>query len=196
MQSTERVIVRGSRQQTELAAWLADQLNQPGGAVIPDAREYKLPADEMVRVFGPMHSQTREQVRDLVTIVRSVADTDKIYSIPEHRQVALRAKTGRAALAAWLLSELDKAASELPAVQGDTATYQFMQSDDPQIEVRVFYLASSFSALEQRKVAAKVRAAAGTTRQYFYVPLGALVVRGTGGQIAIAERVIQEMAAQ
>ena len=60
----------------------------------------------------------------------------------------------------------------------------------------MFYLGGFQSAQDFQKVAVQVRTTAQTPRMFVYNALGALAVRGTVGQVATAEKVIEEMQAR
>jgi hypothetical protein len=60
----------------------------------------------------------------------------------------------------------------------------------------VFYLPGSQSAADRQKVVAQVRANSGIRRLYVYNALGALAVRGTPGEVATAEKALEEMKVQ
>jgi hypothetical protein len=60
----------------------------------------------------------------------------------------------------------------------------------------VFYLTGSQSPEYREKVIAQVRANTGIHRLFVYNALGALAVRGSEGQVATAEKAIEEMKVQ
>jgi hypothetical protein len=137
--------------------------------------------------------RTRAGLQEIVTSIRSVADIQRLFIYNRRRAVVLRATAERAALAAWLVSELDKPVS---GQADDAASHEFRLSSGPESLVRVFYL-TRFPSPEQRlKVANQVRANTGTRRLYIYNALGALAVRETDGQVATAEKAIEEMKVQ
>jgi hypothetical protein len=74
----------------------------------PEPHEYKLAGDDVARVFELRYAQTPQQVQEIVTILRSVGDIRRLFVRNEQRAVALRGTAEQVALAAWLVSELDK----------------------------------------------------------------------------------------
>jgi hypothetical protein len=189
------VAVRGTNQQISLAAWLVDQLNQPANVAAPEPHEYKLPGDDGARVFELTYPQTPQQLQEIVTILRSIGDIRRLFVCNDRRAVALRGTAEQVALAAWLVSELDKPVSGQAAPEDSTAPHEYRLLSGAHNLVRVFYLASSQSAQDLQKVATQVRTTAGIPRLFIYNALGALAVRGTVGQVATAEKVIEEMKA-
>src|ERR1035438_9876492 len=188
------LVVRGTDQQVSLAAWLVDQLDNPANVADTSPHEYKVADDDVARVFYLTHAQTGQQLQDLVTIIRSVGDVTWVTSCNERHAIVMRNKAERVALAAWLVSELDKPVSR--QTQDRTAPPEFRLSDDAENLVRVYHLAGPQSAEDYQKVATQVRRKAGTARMFVYTALGALVVRGSAGQLATAEKVLEEMKAQ
>ena len=127
-----------------------------------------------------------------MTLIRSVADVARLFLYTERRAIALRASRDRVALAAWLVSELDKPPNAVP----DNAAPQYLLPNDPQNVVRVFYLAPSPSEKDRQEVITRVRTNTGIRRMFVYSHLPALAVRGTAEQVATAEKVLEEMKAQ
>ena len=186
-------IVRGTSQQISLAAWIVDQLNQPANVAAPEPHEFQLPGEDVARVFLLEHPETPQQLQEIVTLIRSIGDIQRLFIYNNRRAVILRARAERVALAAWLVSELDKPVDGQAAAQDNTAPHEFRLSDDSANLVRVFYLPGSLSLEDRRKVVQQVRANSGIRRLFVYNALGALAVRGTVGQVATAEKVLEEM---
>jgi len=190
------VAVRGTGQQVSLAAWLVDQLNQPANVAAPAPHEYKLPGDDVARVFELTYPQTRQQLQEIVTLIRSIGDIQRLFLCNERRAVALRGTVEQVALAAWLVSELDKPVDSQARTQDYSQPHEYRLPNSPDNLVRVFYLDSSQSAQDRQKLATQVRVTSGIMRLFVYNALGALAARGTDTQVATAEKVIEEMKAQ
>lgn len=190
------VAARGTAQQISLAAWMLDQLNQPAGVAAPSPHDYKLPGDDLARVFELTHAQSPQQLQEIVVTLRAIGDIQRVFMCNGRRAVVLRSTAERVALAAWLVKELDRPASAPGTAAEGTAPHEFLLSNDPANVVRVFSLNGFNSPQERQKVVAQVRANARIQRLFVYNALGALTVRGTAGQVATAEKVIEEMRAQ
>jgi type II secretory pathway component GspD/PulD (secretin) len=190
------VAARGTNQQISLAAWMVDQLDQPANVAAPAPHEYQLSGDDVARVFELTSPQTSQELQEIVTLIRSIGDIQRVFLCNKQRAVVLRATAERVALAAWLVSELDKPLTGPVAVQDSTAPHEFRLSNDPDNLVRVFYLAGSASSGDYQKVALQVRHNTGIGRLFVYNALGALAVRGTEGQVATAEKALEELKSQ
>ena len=188
--SPRALAVRGTADQIALAEWLIGEiyrLPQDGQAA---PREYRMPrsADDVSRVFHLAHAKTPRDLQEVATLVRTTADVDRVLTCTGPRIVAARGTSGQIALAAWLLSELDRPATRNRAAQ----EYRFSSSMDNATVVRVSYLARADSAQRLQEIAAQVRSATGIRRLWAYTTSGALVLRGTADQIAAADRMIGE----
>ena len=191
------VAVRGTNQQISLAAWLVDQLNQPANVSAPAPHEYKLPGDDVARVFELTYPQTPQQLQEIVTLIRSIGDISRLFLYTERRTVALRGTAEQSALAAWLVSELDKPVNGQTAAEDSTVPQEYRLSSGHWDDlVRVFYLPGFQSAQDRQRVATQVRATSGIMRLFIYNALGVLAARGTDTQVATAEKVIAEMKVQ
>ncbi len=183
------VVVRATGEQVALAAWIVDQLNQPANTAAPGPQEYRLASGDVARVFELAHIQTSRQLQELVTLVRSISDIQRLFIYSARRAITVRSTPERIDLASWLVSELDKPA----APQDRAGRHEYRFPSGPDNMVRVFYLPPSE---DYQKMAAQVRRNAGIPRLFVYSAFGALAARGTAGQIATAERALEEMKAQ
>lgn len=118
------VAIRGTNQQMTLAAWLVEQLNQPANVAAPAPHEYRLLGDDVTRVFELTYPQTAQQLQEIVTLVRSVGDIPRLFLYSERRAVALHGTAEQVALAAWLVSELDKPVNG-QATQNSTPPHEY-----------------------------------------------------------------------
>jgi hypothetical protein len=187
---------RGTTQQISLAAWMMEQLDQPVKVAAPSPHEYRLAGDDVARVFELTYPETPQQLQEIVTLIRSIGDIPRLFVIMKRRAVVVRATAERVALAAWLVSELDKPVNGQSAAQDSAAPHEYRLSSDAASLVRVFYLPGSQSPEDRQKVVAQVRHNTGIGRLFVYNALGALAVRGTDGQVATAEKAIEEMKVQ
>ncbi|HVN05113.1 MAG TPA: hypothetical protein VMT86_11885, partial [Bryobacteraceae bacterium] len=164
-------------------------LDQPVGAAPPAPHEYPLASDDVARVFQLTNPQTPQQLQEIVVLIRAVGDISRLFVNNARREMALRSTADRVALAAWLVSELDKPVTSRPAATG--APHQYRLRTDDSL-VRVFFLPVA-QPEQLQKVAMQVRSTSQIRRLFVYNALGALAVRGTDGQVAVAEKTIEEM---
>lgn len=185
----DAVAVRGSGREIALAAWIIDRLD---GARSPGSLAYKLPDDEVIGYFEVSHAQTPRDIQEIVTLIRAVADIQRTNACQARRAVMARAPAERMALAAWLVAGLDRPAA---TAEDRAARHEYRLLTGPDNMVRVFYLPPGLSEKEYQETVTRVRRNAGTPRMFVYSALRAMAVRGTVGQLATAERALEELSA-
>jgi len=74
------VTVEGTAGQIAMADWLVRQMDLPANGPVSGVHEYRPPAgsDDVVRVFYLTHASTAQDVQEIVTTVRAVADVPRI----------------------------------------------------------------------------------------------------------------------
>src|SRR5882762_10049579 len=178
--------VRGTGSQNAMATWLVNQLDQPIGVPSPAPNDYALSGDDVTHVFNLSNPRVPMETQEMVTLIRSVADIQRIFTYNARKTIVVRTSPDRMALTAWLVKQLDRPAGT-PSV-----TVQYTLPSGPDNIVGVFYLPNP-SRERLNKAATQVRTTARVQRLFTYGTLGALAVRGTVGQVATAEKVIEEM---
>jgi hypothetical protein len=188
--SLHAIVLRDGMAEVGLADWLIQKLDLPGQTAAPPEYPYTgFHGPEVARVFYLAHSQTPRDIQEMITTIRSIADMQRIFIYNAHRAVALRGPADRVALAQWLVSELDRPANE-PSTSG---AHQYELPAGPDNQVRIFYLNPADTVDRRQQIASEVRTTLHVGRLFVYNPLGALTVRGTVGQIATADRLLNEL---
>jgi hypothetical protein len=180
------IVMRGTGSAIALAAWLINQLDQSVGVASPAPHQYNISDGDVTQAVSLTYPQTVREMQEIVTLIRSVADVQRIFIYNTRKTIALRGTAEQIALTEWLLNLLDRQA---PAM----GTNEYRMTSGAENLVRVFYLANSRTPADTQKIAAQVRSAARVQRLFVYSPLSALALRGTVGQVATAEKVIEEM---
>ena len=175
--------VRGTGSQNAMATWLVNQLDQPIGVPSPAPNDYALSGDDVTHVFNLSNPRVPMETQEMVTLIRSVSDIQRIFTYNARKTIVVRTSPDRMALTAWLVKQLDRPAGT-PSV-----TVQYTLPSGPDNIIGVFYLPNP-SRERLNKAATQVRTTARVHRLFTY---GALAVRGTVGQVATAEKVIEEM---
>jgi len=179
--------MRGTADQAALAEWLVNTLDtpQPNGASAK--LEYKMPggSDDVVRVFYLAHTDTVQNLQEVATLVRSTVDIRYLFTYNANNAVAMRGTSDQAALAEWLVGELDKPVK-------DSAVHEYRMSGTAEDVVRVFYLPHSGTVQHFQEIATSIRTTTQIRRAFTYNAPRALTLRGTADQIAQANHLIQE----
>jgi len=203
------LVLRGTAEQIAAAEWLINALDKPAGvqplsspggnpAVIAytfsdvqmDVR-FRAPA---TRVFYLTHTPTPQAMQELVNSVRSLTDLQRVVPVNGPKAIALRGTADQAAMAEWLINALDRPAGTVsPASPNQTpATNQYQLSWSSDV-ARVFYPHTS-TPEELQALVNDVRSTAHIQRATPCHAPGAVALRGTVGQVALAEKLIQERA--
>ena len=180
------VAVRGTGSQIAMATWLVNQLDQAVGVPSPAPNDYALSGDDVTHVFNLSNPRVPMETQEMVTLIRSVADVQRIFLYNARKTIVVRTSPDHMALTAWLVKQLDRPAST-PSV-----TVQYTLPRGPDNIVGVFYLPNP-SREGLNKAATQVRTSARVQHLFTYGTLGAVAVRGTLEQLATAEKVIEEI---
>lgn len=198
------IILRGTAEQIAAAEWLINGLDKPvgvqpvspqGGNPAVIAYQFSDPSIDgrfyapAVRVFYLTHTPTPQAVQELVNSVRSLTDLQRVVAYNGPVAITLRGTSDQAAMAEWLINALDKPAGTVPQNQTQaTNQYQLPGSSDV---ARVFYPPTATPQAMQ-ELLTEVRSTIHIQRATYCNIPGALALRGTAGQVALAEKLIQE----
>jgi hypothetical protein len=179
--------IRGTAAQAALADWLVAKLDTPGQGSAP--QEFQVAGargPEVARVFYLVHPQTPQQVQEIVTMIRAIADMQRIFVYTAPKAVAVRGSADGMGLTAWLAGQLDQASP-------DSTGHEYLLPSGSDNVVRLFFVAPAPTPQKLQQIATEIRTTTGAQRLFINNALIAVAVRGTVGQIATAERVIEEM---
>ena len=188
--------VHGTAGQIALTEWLMNELDQPVGAQPgsgSDAHKYLMAGDDpdsVVRVFFLKNAGTVQNLQEVATTVRSIAEIRRAFTYNAPGAIVFRGSAGQIALAEWLVNNLD-----IPANVPNSAKRQYPMAagGDPDNVVRVFYLTHTDTIQSFQELATVVRSIGGMRRLFTYNAPRAIAVRGTAEQIGLAEWLINEL---
>ena len=187
------IALRGAPAQVALVEWLVNELDRPANPPAQKAAAYEYPDPrsgiDAVRVLYTTHGQTPQNIQEMVNLIRTISDVQRMFAYPEQGSIALRGNAAQVALVEWLFHELD---APDPQAQ-NPAAYQYRLPSGGVEAVRVFYLTHAGTPQDVQVIANAVRATANVQRVFAYSPQKSLALRGTDTQIAAAWRLIQEL---
>jgi len=183
--SPSAIIVRGTREQIDLAQWLLQALDPRSNS----PRQYQMAAggDDSVRVFSLKHAVTPQTTQELAVAIRTTSDIRRVLTVNTPPTIIVRGTRDQAALAEWMIRSLD-----LPTA----ATAEFRLPNDRDDLVRVFPISPAATPQALQEVNAAVRATTNIRRMTTLIAPQAIVARATQDQIAMAERLIKELSAR
>jgi hypothetical protein len=161
------------------------------GLIIAMAAVSQIAGQESVdRVLRFQHTETSQDVQEISTVIRSVADIRDVSADTDRRTAAVRGTPSQIALAEWLADHLDR-----PAGQAQTSTAQAYRlpggADDV---VRVFYVPKAETVQDLQEITVTVRSIAEIRRAFTYNKPRAVVLRGTASQVAMSAWLLSELA--
>jgi hypothetical protein len=133
------------------------------------------------RVLRFQHTETVEDVQEISTVIRSVAEIRNISADTERRAAVLRGTSTQIALAEWLASHLDRSSGQ---AQTPTAQEYRLPGGGDDV-VRVFYVPKAETVQDLQEITVTVRSVAEVRRAFTYNRPRAVVLRGTASQMAM-----------
>jgi hypothetical protein len=180
------VTVHTTAPQIAMAEWLFNELDSP--AAQPSVpHEYRAPgsSDDVVRVFYVTTAATVQDFQEVSTLVRTISDIRRVFTYNGRKALVIRGTVAQIGLAEWLLKRLD------PAADTSSAEYRMPGNNDD--VVQVLHLTHTPSVQDFQKAATQIREATQIKRIFTYNAPRAFALRGTADQIALAERLTQEL---
>jgi hypothetical protein len=145
---------------------------------------------DAVRLFYLTHGETPQETQDLVHLIRGTTDIQRAYLYEGRRTIALRGSSDQIALAEWLFGRLDK---PVDAQTVKPAAYEFPAPNGAVDAVRVLYFTQDQMSENPQHMINLIRQTSDLQRVFSYSARGALALRGTPAQIALAEWLFREL---
>jgi hypothetical protein len=142
-----------------------------------------------VRVFYVPYASTVQQFQEIATLVRTIAETRRLFTYNESRALIVRGTPEEVALVGWIVHELGK-----PVAAGNASqTYQYQGNDRlGENLVRVFYIPGAPTVPVLQQLATQIRTTTNMRKVFTYNETRALAVRGTATQLATTEQILQD----
>ncbi len=138
------------------------------------------------RVLPVKNAGTAQDVNEVATVIRSIAEIGEISVNAGDRTMSVRATPEQTALATWLMEQLDR-----PAVTPETARHEMSTVYDFAVDrdgkTRVFRFAHADTIQHFQEMVTAIRSSTEIRRVFTYNAPRAVVMRGTAEQLAYAE---------
>jgi hypothetical protein len=185
--------IEGSPEQIAAAEWVFLELDRPAGAPAPDsARVYKMPDPKNeghIRVFALAQTLSVQNVQELATAVRAIAEVRRLFTYSEPRIIVVRGTEEQVAAADWLLQQLDT-----PAKPGFAVPRERPMTDARgEGYFRIFYPRSVQTVQQLQELATCTRALVEIRRLFTYSRKAAIIARGTEEELKLAEWLLGEL---
>lgn len=143
-------------------------------------------AQNSERVMPLAHSERPQAMQEIATTLRTVALIRELSVSPESKSVAVRGTAGQLALAEWLVRELDQPANA-------SAPHEYRMPANGDDVVRVFHLNPTQTPQGLLEIGTALRTVGDIRMLFACNAPRALALRGTAGQSALAEWLVQEL---
>lgn len=184
------VSIRGVPAQTSIAEFLFTELDRQ---TVPDSvtQDFRVSDDDVVRLFFVKNAANVQDLMEMATTVRTIAEIRHAYTASTPKVLALRGTADQIAAAEFLVHELDQ-----PVDPKKTSSRDYQMIDPAkhgETAVRVFYVPYAATIQQFQEVATTVRTIAEIRRVFTYNTSRALIVRGTPDQIALTGWMVNEL---
>jgi len=190
--ATRQMTVSGSDEDLALSAWLVSQLDTKYLPVNPPRYHVSAGPDDSVRVYFVMHVRQQSDLNELVTLLRTNAGVQRIFTYTPSHAIILRGTESQVQLTDWLVQQLDLGIDSHPA----PAQYKYPAADCADGLVQVSLLDVWLPGAGLNEVVSTIRAVADI--HYVFTrtaPRQAIVFRGCRPQVEIAGWLIQSVTA-
>ncbi len=189
------LVVRGRANEIAFAQYLINAIDVVPGSVTSSAEFHydspRLPSS-VARVFYLANVSTPQQTQEILTVLRTVADIQKVFNATGVKALAICASASDLAVSEWIIKSLDIPLSAKPGP--NAAAHEFTMPANAAVGniVRVFYPANIKTAQQMQQTLTLLRTKVPVTKVFNYMSLPAIVLRGTSDQVTKSEQLIQE----
>lgn len=189
--ATASLTFSGPAEAVNFAAWILPQIDKTTGDNA--LHEYRLPSGDVGRVSFLSNVPTPQTVPQLITIVRTVADVQKIQILASNHAIVLRSPEWQAAFAGWIIDQIDQ-----PVKQKADPTPREFTVGGPDYRglghgARVMFLANITGQKQMQQVLTVLRTVDEVQKVFSYEANHALVFRANDVDLQRAEWLIQQL---
>jgi hypothetical protein len=184
--STATLTFTGLVVPVNFAEWILPQIDKAAG---DDAvHEYRLPSGDIGRVNFVPNLQKPQELQELLTILRTVADVQQIFTFSSNRAVVLCGPAWQVAFAEWIIDQIQQKPDSVPhefTVGGPLPQWQG--------EARLNFLSNMTSPQQSQEVLTVLRTVGDIQKIFSFYTSHALVLRAAGTDLQRAEWIIQQL---
>jgi hypothetical protein len=189
--STATLTFTGSVEGVALADWVLPQIDKVTGDNA--LHEYTLPSGDIARVVFVANALKPQDMQEVLTVLRTVADVQKIFSVSSNHAMVMRAPQWQILFAQWIIDQLN-----VPAGQKQDTTPREFTIGGPDFRgmghgARVNFLASVTKPQQQQELLTVLRTVGDIMKVFSYTSSHALVLRAGDTDLQRAEWLIQQL---
>ncbi len=193
---SKSLVVHASPEDIASARWIFQELDVPKSAPPAEIQAETYPVslqgpNSQMQVLRLSHVDSMQMFQEIVNAIRTIPDITQAFPETRTYSIVVRADPDSLALAGWLAKQLD-----LPASPGQQpAEAQFHSADTRSPETRVIYLAHASPNSPQafQEILNATRVIPQLTKVFPVTSRGAIAIRGTAEQAALAEWLIAQV---
>lgn len=178
----------GTADQMALTDWLFPEVDQPAAGPAPANHTYTMGSGGVVRVLHFAHAGTPAQMQEIVNVVRTAADVNRVFPVRSAGLIVVRGTADQVALTDWLVQQLDVVG---PTPGAPTQARQFPGVTDS--EVRVVHPAHTITPVGLQELTNSLRTIADMNRVFPVNAPGVLLFRGNADSVALAEWLVNQL---
>jgi hypothetical protein len=169
--------------------WMLGELDRPGGETA--IHEYKMANGEVARVNFMTNVPNVQGMQEVLTVVRTVADIQKIFNYSARQAIIVRGREGEIAFVEWIFDQLNRPAQQTP--DATPREYTLTINMQTGAAARVNYLTNVSTPRGMQEILSTLRIVGEIQKIFNYTNQRALVLRGNDSDIARAEWLIQNL---
>jgi len=171
------------------AEWALPLIDRPAGDNAP--HEYTFPSGDVGRVRFLQADATPQQVQEQLTILRTVADVQKIFAFNPNRAMVMRGPAWQLAFSDWIMDQLNVGGAGNLA--SSVRAFRVGGPYPSQTEARTFILGSMTTQLQVQELLTTLRIVGEIQKIFSYTATRALVLRAAGSDLERAEWIVQQL---
>jgi hypothetical protein len=189
--STATVTFTGPEESVALAEWIMLQIDKATGDGA--LHEYRLPSGDVARVVFVSNASKPQDMQELLTIIRTVADVQKIFLGSSNHALVMRAPEWQILFSQWIIDQLNVPAGQKP----DTTPREFTVGGPDYRGLghgaRVNFLATMARPQQTQELLTVLRTVGDVQKVFSYTSGHALVLRAGDTDLQRAEWLIQQI---
>jgi len=181
----------GPGETEEMAQWVLHELDRTPGSQSTEsgpAEYHSASKDDKIAVFYLSHIHGLRFTQEIITVLRTVADAQKVFTYTALDAMVVRAPTEQMALAKWMISAVDR---DAPSAVVEVPEFHISGVRDT--IVRAYYLVNAKNQQDINRILTAVRTTGGIMKVFPVSANGALVIRGTKEQMTKVEGIVTAM---
>jgi hypothetical protein len=189
--STAALTFSGPVEGVALAEWVLPQIDKTTGDGA--LHEYRMPSGDIARVVFIPNAGKPQGMQEILTVLRTVADVQKIYTISSNHTIVMRGPEWEVLFSQWIIDQLNVPEGQKP----DTTPREFTVGG-PDFRglghgARVNFLASMTSPRQMQELLTVLRTVGDIQKVFSYTSIHALVLRQGDLDLQRAEWLIQQL---